>query len=627
MVKSSHIVIATVSCFVLFLAPLAGGWGSSVFGQQNGHQNSVLWARQFGSTSGEGAHAIAVGPSGDVFVGGRTAGVVGDASFGRDDSFLQRLDSCGNEVWSTQLGTSASDSLNGLSIGSGNIFSVGHTVTNGSDPNDFDAYVSLTDFDGNVIWQNSYGTTAGDIAQGAASNTSGEHFVAGYTRGSIGGAHLGGDFDGFLTKFDDDGNVVWETQIGTDGSDLLFSVELDSAGNAYVVGETGGVFAGNTSSSSSSIDDAFLLKVDNSGNVVWVRQFGTSNNDVANDVVVTENDEIFVTGSLSAGNFAFVRKYGSDGTLIWDSTIGGLLGAPDSIAVNDRGEVVVLGDTFNDFGGTNAGSLDAFLIRLDESGNEISRFQFGSSEPEWGNAIAFDAFGESFYAAGQTRQTILGQSSVGSDDAYIVKFAPVDIVLDPNENQRSMLLDLEVAVHADVEIGPSAFSLVKRGSDGGPVSLNVSVNNSGSRTSTSLSFSGEFTESSGSLGDGNYQLTINGDDIMGCNGVPLDIDSDGIPGGTLVFGDKESDQFYRLFGDVNQSRRVDSVDLLGFRQTWLLITGDADFEERFDWNLNGVIDALDLLRFRGNWLKEMPFEESGKRSFDSSSKSSGKRKK
>ena len=123
-----------------------------------------------------------------------------------------------------------------------------------------------------------------------------------------------------------------------------------------------------------------------------------------------------------------------------------------------------------------------------------------------------------------------------------------------------------------------------------------------------LTFSGSFVESSGSLADGNYQLTTFGDQIQTISGLDFDADGDGVAGGNAVFGDTEADNFFRLFGDVTGDRVVNVFDLLGFRNAWQSQTGDADFEKGYDSNGDGIIDIFDLLRFRMNWLETQDFE-------------------
>ena len=204
------------------------------------------------------------------------------------------------------------------------------------------------------------------------------------------------------------------------------------------------------------------------------------------------------------------------------------------------------------------------------------------------------------------------EAAVDGIEIQVIDCVTVDVAINQGELQRSMLLDMEVSFAGDVQFGSSAFSMEKVG--GGNVPVSFSTEFEDGRTNTVLSFAGSFTEATGSLVDGNYELTINGDDIIS-GGVALDVDEDGVPGGVLVIGDEESEALYRLFGDSDQNRIVNTVDLLGFRQTFLFMTGDASFDVGFDSNLDGVVNVVDLLRFRGNFLKQLPFSDGRSRSF------------
>jgi hypothetical protein len=214
------------------------------------------------------------------------------------------------------------------------------------------------------------------------------------------------------------------------------------------------------------------------------------------------------------------------------------------------------------------------------------------------------------------------EAAVDGVEIQIIDCVTVGVAINQGELQRSMLLDWEVSFAGDVEIGESAFSLEKVGDGDVPVSFASLFE--GNRTIADLSFSGRFTEPSGSLVDGNYQLTINGDSIIDSQGIAVDVDEDGTPGGILVVGDEESEACYRLFGDVDQNRSVDVFDLLGFRQTYQLVTGDASFDASFDFNIDGLIDVFDLLKFRLNYRKTLPFDRG--RTSTSKSKWNGTKK-
>jgi hypothetical protein len=182
------------------------------------------------------------------------------------------------------------------------------------------------------------------------------------------------------------------------------------------------------------------------------------------------------------------------------------------------------------------------------------------------------------------------------------------LIVGDGTTQRSMLTNLQLEFDGIVTLGATPFELLKRGSGGGLVDVIAMIDNSSGNSVVTLTFSGSFVESSGSLEDGNYQLTMFGDQIQTLSGMDFDADGDGTAGGNFVFGDTETDNFYRLFGDGSGNRMVDIFDLLSFRETWLSGEGDAEFDVRFDSNLDGNIDIFDLLRFRQNWLESMDFE-------------------
>ena len=69
--------------------------------------------------------------------------------------------------------------------------------------------------------------------------------------------------------------VAWSRQIGTSDYDASHSVAVDASGNAYISGWTEGALAG----TNAGLWDAFLVKYDASGNLLWSQQIGTSSHD------------------------------------------------------------------------------------------------------------------------------------------------------------------------------------------------------------------------------------------------------------------------------------------------------------------------------------------------------------
>jgi hypothetical protein len=182
-----------------------------------------------------------------------------------------------------------------------------------------------------------------------------------------------------------------------------------------------------------------------------------------------------------------------------------------------------------------------------------------------------------------------------------------NLVVGEGSVQRSMLNQFVVEFDGIVTLGSTPFEVVQRGDAGGVVDVTSAIDNSSGSSVVTLTFSGAFTEASGSLADGNYQLTIFGDQIQTASGSDYDADGDGVAGGNFLFGDTAADNFFRLLADTDGSRGVDVFDLLRFRQAWQSETGDSNYNPDLDSDLNGAIDVFDLLRMRQNWQKTLDF--------------------
>ncbi|QEG22098.1 S8 family serine peptidase [Mariniblastus fucicola] len=188
------------------------------------------------------------------------------------------------------------------------------------------------------------------------------------------------------------------------------------------------------------------------------------------------------------------------------------------------------------------------------------------------------------------------------DDAESTTFTIAD-----GEIQRSMLNNFVVAFDGIVTLGSTPFEVVKRGTDGGVVDVSAGIDNSSGSSVVTLTFSGMFAETSGSLVDGNYQLTVFGDQIQTASGQSFDADGNGVAGGDLVFGDSKSAGVYRLYGDSNGDRNVNVVDLLALRQSWLGEFGDDIYNPAFDYNRDDLVSVFDLLPFRQNYNEQLDF--------------------
>ena len=329
---------------------------------------AVIWTRQFGTSSSDGALGVAVVGSGDIVVAGYTDGSLEGVSAGELDAFVRKYDSDGGVLWTRQFGTSSVEIATSVAVaGSGDVVVAGYTFGSleGVSAGGFDAFVRMFDAAGDVVWTRQFGTSMSEFVTGVAFCGSGNVVVVGSTGGSLEGVSAGG-FDAFVRKFDAAGNVLWTRQFGTGSDDSVTGVAVDAGGNVVVVGNTEGALEGVSAGGS----DAFVRKFDAAGSVLWTRQFGTGSDDSVTGVAVDAGGDVVVAGytfgsleGVSAGGLdAFVRKFDAAGSVLWTRQFG----TSDTdqalgVAVGSTASIVVVGQTDGSLEGVNAGVWDAFV--------------------------------------------------------------------------------------------------------------------------------------------------------------------------------------------------------------------------------------------------------------------------
>jgi hypothetical protein len=156
--------------------------------------------------------------------------------------------------------------------------------------------------------------------------------------------------------------------------------------------------------------------------------------------------------------------------------------------------------------------------------------------------------------------------------------------------QRSMVTKLTVNFNQIVSFtGPveNAFSLVRQGTSA-PVTLAASVDNTGSGTVVTLTFTGGSVNGP-SLADGFYTLKVLAAQV---GGTGLDGDGNGIGGDDYQLIGNTTNGLFRLFGDGDGNATVNSTDFAIFR-TFFGVAGPA-----FDFDGNGVVNSDDFAEFR-----------------------------
>jgi hypothetical protein len=273
------------------------------------------------------------------------------------------------------------------------------------------------------------GTLGFDAARAVAADPEGNVYVAGGTTASIGAPNVGG-YDGFVTKYDTEGNQLFSLQLGTSGYEEIFGVRTDNQGNFYVSGLTDSSLFGPMQSQQY---DAFVAKYDSNGNQLWSQQVGQNVQFPTFDLAVDANTgDVFISGpdvkpSFENPDDAYVIKFDTNGNQQWITevgTSGGFTNFDESygVTVGNDGSVYATGWTGGDLGGPNQGLYDNWLAKYDNATGAVQWIaQYGTPDYEWSWATATDSQGF-VYTTGWTLGDLGGNGNAGSYDAYLTKF-------------------------------------------------------------------------------------------------------------------------------------------------------------------------------------------------------------
>ncbi len=331
------------------------------------------WARQPGTSLGDTANGIATDVDGNVYIVGGTEGALGGPNKGDFDAFITKYDRDGNRLWARQPGSGRPDSALGVATDSeGNIYVVGGTegALGGPNKGDGDAFVIKYDGDGHRLWARQPGTSGPDTAWSVATDAAGNVYVAGQTEGALGGPNKG-EGDAFVVKYDGGGHRLWARQPGTSGFDVAYGIATDADNNVYVAGDAGELTGRNK-------QGAFVIKYNGDGHQLWARQPATNEGSIAWGVSADENGSVYIAGSTIDGlggpykgtEDAFVIKYDLDGHVVWlqqfgtNVNVGGDFPQGVAASAGADGNVYVAGLTWGTLVGPNKGGGDAFVIKF-----------------------------------------------------------------------------------------------------------------------------------------------------------------------------------------------------------------------------------------------------------------------
>jgi len=456
---------------------------------------SNFWARALGGNDNDRGSAIAVLKNGNVITAGSFSGTADfDPGPGTQtltaqtsDLFISVLSPTGNYVTAKQIKGDYPKSITDLILDKkGNIYTIGnYTGTVDFDFNSQTTY-TLTSNGGTDIFVCKYYPN-GSIAWGAgmgSSYTSCGIFECGYSlvtdnQGNVyatghfvstadfdpgpGTYNLqaSGEYDIFICKLDSNGHLIWAKKIGGYGDDRAYSIKLDKSGNLYLGGFFSQTVDFDPGSGTQSLQalgerDAFICKLTNNGDLLWVKQFGgTGSTTSLYSLELDASDNIYFTGTFigttdfdpgpatfnltsSGDNDVYIGKLNSSGNLVWAKKIGGT-GYDDvrTLALDNNANVYIAGcfsetvdfdpgnSTYNI---TSYGGRDIYFLKLTSTGNFVYAKAMGGAENDAALDLVLDTL-QNIYITGyftaigdfDPDQGTSNLISNGSTDAFVFK--------------------------------------------------------------------------------------------------------------------------------------------------------------------------------------------------------------
>jgi len=288
-------------------------------------QGSLLWQKNYGGSNDDRASSLSVTTDGSIIVGGTTNSWDGDivGNHGNNDYWVIKLNNLGDLIWQKPYGGTSTDELKELiTTTEGNIVLTGYTSSNNGDVSgnngESDVWVLKVDINGNIIWQSCYGGNSQEIALSLVETIDNNLILCGNTysnNGLVSGNNGSGTSDAWVLKINQNGNLLWQKCFGNTTNQVAQSIEVTEDGGYIFSGYTdsGG---GNISDYNGGVYDVWILRMDSLGNEIWENNLGGSGGEAAVSIIKTTEGEYLLTG-FSNSNDGDVLSGQSGNINIW----------------------------------------------------------------------------------------------------------------------------------------------------------------------------------------------------------------------------------------------------------------------------------------------------------------------
>lgn len=423
-----------------------------------GQAPAVQWQHHYGGSGFDIVSSVIQTTEGGYLMAGSSNSSDGDVgpNHGNNDIWVTKIDAYGVIEWQKTYGGTSDDLVFSLKqTNDGGYILAGETNSNDGDitanNGGADCWIVKLSTDGTMQWQKNFGGTWNDCARSIVQTADGGYVFLGYTSSNdvdVDGNHsANGPADFWMVKINATGTIQWQNCFGGFGDDIGNAIIETSDGNFVAVGETwstDGDVAGNHNSWSA---DAWIIKVNNSGNLVWQKSLGGSYSDRAQSVVEAVDGNYIIGASAQSNdgdvsghhgiNTAYsdcwILALNPNGIIQWQNSLGGFADEYTSaLQKTSDGGYIMSGFTASSDGDVTDfhGGTDYWVAKLNAMGILQWQLALGGTDYEDTYDVKQTADG-GYIIAGKAINT--GQDKSGNayrggtqndDDYWIVKLFP-----------------------------------------------------------------------------------------------------------------------------------------------------------------------------------------------------------
>ena len=376
--------------------------------------------------------------------------IEGLANKGEEDAIIVKYDKDFNIIWQKSWGSTGVELFNSaFQTEDGGFIASGYTMSTDieglSNKGEKDAIIVKYDQEGNLQWQSSWGGNADDSFNEVFQIEDGTFIATGYSYSTdIEGLSNKGGQDVIIVKYDQEGNMIWQKSWGGNAEDNFNEIFQTKDCTFIASGETWSTDIEGLPNK--GYRDAIIIKYDKDFNIILQKIWRGNAKEQFYEVFQTKDEGLIVVGSSdwqidgAKGSFdGIIVKYDKDFNIIWNKNWGSTNADYFyDISQTEDGNFIVFGNTWStDIEGlSNKGESDAIIVKYDKDFNVIWQNSWGGNLKDDFYEVIQTEDGK-FIVVGRTKSTnIEGLTNKGESDAIIVKYS-IDYKLENIETENS----------------------------------------------------------------------------------------------------------------------------------------------------------------------------------------------